>query len=188
MNRWPGWALKGRRSLGDLLDKLRHEAPILLVEHDMDAVFRLADRITVLSYGRVLATGSVDEVRARPRSAGGLSGGPGVSLLEVRGITATYGHVQALFGVDLTVEAGEVVALMGRNGMGKTTTIRCITRMMRPGGGTLMFDGRDLKALKSQQRRPVGRRSGARGAAVLCQPDRGREPDRRGAAGALATV
>ena len=47
-----------------LLDALRHEAPILLVEHDMDAVFALADRISVLVYGRVLMTGTVAEVRA----------------------------------------------------------------------------------------------------------------------------
>ena len=59
-----GMGAEGAAQLTELLDELRHEAPILLVEHDMDAVFRLADRITVLSYGRVLASGSVDEVRA----------------------------------------------------------------------------------------------------------------------------
>ena len=46
-----------------------------------------------------------------------------MSLLELEGITAVYGQSQALFGVDLTVGEGEVVALMGRNGMGKSTTI-----------------------------------------------------------------
>lgn len=48
------------------LDDLRKEAPILLIEHDMDAVFSLADRISVLVYGRVIATGSVDEIRNNP--------------------------------------------------------------------------------------------------------------------------
>jgi branched-chain amino acid transport system ATP-binding protein len=47
-----------------LLDKLRHEAPILLVEHDMDAVFALADRISVLAGGRVIASGPPDAIRA----------------------------------------------------------------------------------------------------------------------------
>ena len=54
----------GSKRLTGFLDGLRHEAPILLVEHDMDAVFALADRISVLVYGRIIATGSVDEIRA----------------------------------------------------------------------------------------------------------------------------
>ncbi|MDJ0631173.1 MAG: ABC transporter ATP-binding protein [Rhodobacter sp.] len=59
-----GMGAEGTAELTDVLDGLRDEAPILLVEHDMDAVFRLADRITVLSYGRVLASGSVETVRS----------------------------------------------------------------------------------------------------------------------------
>jgi len=65
------------------------------------------------------------------------------ALLELRDVRASYGAVQALFGVDLSVGRGEVVALMGRNGMGKTTTVRCICRMMAAGGG-LRFAGQDL--------------------------------------------
>jgi branched-chain amino acid transport system ATP-binding protein len=56
----------GSKRLTDLLDGLREEAPILLVEHDMDVVFALADRISVLVYGVVIATGSADEIRANP--------------------------------------------------------------------------------------------------------------------------
>jgi branched-chain amino acid transport system ATP-binding protein len=56
----------GSKQLTGFLDGLRHEAPILLVEHDMDAVFALADRISVLVYGRVIATGTVDDIRANP--------------------------------------------------------------------------------------------------------------------------
>ncbi|MEX5727335.1 branched-chain amino acid transport system ATP-binding protein [Rhodovulum iodosum] len=56
----------GAREFTQILDELRHEAPILLVEHDMDAVFRLADRISVLVYGRVVASGGVAEIRANP--------------------------------------------------------------------------------------------------------------------------
>lgn len=59
-----GMGGEGSRKLTTFLSKLKSEAPILLVEHDMDAVFALADRISVLVYGKIIATGSVDEVRA----------------------------------------------------------------------------------------------------------------------------
>ncbi|TCP62835.1 amino acid/amide ABC transporter ATP-binding protein 1 (HAAT family) [Rhodovulum bhavnagarense] len=59
-----GMGPDGAREMTVLLDDLRHEAPILLVEHDMDAVFRLADRISVLVAGRIIASGTVDQIRA----------------------------------------------------------------------------------------------------------------------------
>ena len=61
-----GMGSEGTAEMTRLLSGLRNEAPILLVEHDMDAVFALADRITVLDYGRVIASGTVNEVRAHP--------------------------------------------------------------------------------------------------------------------------
>lgn len=61
-----GLGAEGSKALTGFLDGLRAEAPILLVEHDMDAVFALADRISVLVYGQVIATGSVDDIRANP--------------------------------------------------------------------------------------------------------------------------
>ena len=70
-------------------------------------------------------------------------------MLEVAGIETFHGRAQALFGVSLTVAAGEIVALLGRNGMGKTTTIRTLCRMQTPYRGTVWFDGRDITALPS---------------------------------------
>ncbi|WP_420412660.1 ABC transporter ATP-binding protein [Roseibium sp.] len=58
-----GLGTEGSKRLTEFLDGLRQQAPILLVEHDMDAVFALADRISVLVYGKVIATGTVDEIR-----------------------------------------------------------------------------------------------------------------------------
>ena len=59
-----GLGAEGSKTMTAFLDGLRDQAPILLVEHDMDAVFALADRISVLVYGQVIATGAVDEIRA----------------------------------------------------------------------------------------------------------------------------
>src|SRR5690554_4467342 len=72
-----------------------------------------------------------------------------MSLLSVNDLTVRYGASQALFGVSLDVAEGEVVALMGRNGMGKTTTIHAICRMVPALGGSITFDGHDLLRLPS---------------------------------------
>ncbi len=67
-------------------------------------------------------------------------------MLNVEAIETSYGRSQVLFGVSLQVTAGEVVALMGRNGMGKTTTIRSIMRLTPPRSGRVVFDDADLSA------------------------------------------
>mgnify|MGYP003626242836 FL=1 len=58
-----GMGAEGSKELTDFLQELKNEAPILLVEHDMDAVFALADRISVLVYGKIIATGSAEDIR-----------------------------------------------------------------------------------------------------------------------------
>jgi len=65
-------------------------------------------------------------------------------MLEARGLEAAYGTAQVLFGVDLAVGAGEAVALMGRNGMGKTTLIRTLMGQLRARAGAVHFAGRTL--------------------------------------------
>ena len=65
-------------------------------------------------------------------------------MLEIKGLTAHYGTSQALFGVDLAVGKGEVVTLLGRNGMGKTTTINSIMGIVPPSGGSIRFEGTEL--------------------------------------------
>ena len=69
------------------------------------------------------------------------------ALLEVEGIETCYGLSQVLFGMSLTIKPGEMVALMGRNGMGKTTTIRSIMGLTAARAGNIKFDGRDVRKL-----------------------------------------
>ena len=78
-----------------------------------------------------------------------------MTLLSVSNLTASYGASQALFGVDLALDEGQALALMGRNGMGKTTTIHAICRMIASDGG-LHFAGRDLHGLPSHRAARLG--------------------------------
>ena len=67
-----------------------------------------------------------------------------MALLELNGVDAYYGRVQALRGVTITVDQSEVVALIGSNGAGKTTTLRTISGLMHPPSGTIRFAGKDI--------------------------------------------
>ncbi|HQP68301.1 MAG TPA: ATP-binding cassette domain-containing protein, partial [Quisquiliibacterium sp.] len=66
------------------------------------------------------------------------------ALLRVTGLQAGYGRSQVLFGLDFEVGEGEVVTLLGRNGMGKTTTIKCLTGLLAPSAGRIELAGRML--------------------------------------------
>jgi len=67
-----------------------------------------------------------------------------VALLEVEGVDAFYGRVQALHGISLKLDRGEIVALIGSNGAGKTTTLRTISGLMHPAKGKVTFDGAEI--------------------------------------------
>jgi branched-chain amino acid transport system ATP-binding protein len=70
-------------------------------------------------------------------------------MLEIRGLETSYGRSQVLFGVDLRIGKGEVVSLLGRNGMGKSTTVRSIMGITRPKAGSIDFEGQKLHTLPS---------------------------------------
>ena len=78
------------------------------------------------------------------------------TLLEIDGIETYYGLSQVLFGLSLRVRSGEMVALMGRNGMGKTTTIRSIMGMTPARAGTVRFGGQDVRTLPSYKIAQLG--------------------------------
>ncbi len=77
-------------------------------------------------------------------------------LLEVRALDVRYGQVQVLFGVDLDVRRGEVLALLGTNGAGKSTLLRAVSGLVVPDRGTIRFDGSDITYLDAPQRVDLG--------------------------------
>lgn len=79
-----------------------------------------------------------------------------MALLELTGLHTYYGHIHALKGIDLTVEKGEIVTLVGANGAGKSTTLRTISGMIRPRRGHVQLEGKDITGLKPHEIAEMG--------------------------------
>lgn len=94
------------------------------------------------------------EERSGPRVLG--TRAPREPHLEVKGLRVSYGAITALRGVDLTVGRAEVVALIGANGAGKTSTLRAVSGMVRAAGGQIVLDGKNTTTLKANQLVPRG--------------------------------
>lgn len=85
--------------------------------------------------------------RRSTETVGGLtpaSTAPGEPLLVCRGVDVSYGSVQILFGVDVEIARGEIVALLGTNGAGKSTLLKAVSQLVDPKGGQIIFDGQDI--------------------------------------------
>src|SRR5262249_39966116 len=78
------------------------------------------------------------------------------NLIELDSVETTYGLSQVLYGISLAIAPGEVVTLMGRNGMGKTTTVRSIMGLTRAMAGSIRFAGRDIRTLPAYQVAKLG--------------------------------
>ncbi len=72
-------------------------------------------------------------------------------LLEIRGLSFSYGDLRVLWDVDLEVRAGEIVTVVGSNGAGKSTALKNVSRLVRPGTGSIVFEGRDLARLEPHE-------------------------------------
>jgi branched-chain amino acid transport system ATP-binding protein len=75
----------------------------------------------------------------------------GEALLAIDDLAVSYGGIKALQGIDLRVYAGEVVSLIGANGAGKSTTLKAISRIVKPTAGLIRYDGKDLLSLRPEQ-------------------------------------
>ncbi|HEV8310917.1 MAG TPA: branched-chain amino acid ABC transporter ATP-binding protein/permease [Methylomirabilota bacterium] len=148
-----------RERVAAFIKGLARRVTIVLIEHDIDRVLALSDRITVLHSGRIIADGPPAAIQADPEVRAAYLGGrkaqpaaaaaaapapPGEPLLTLEEVDTFYGKSHILHGVSLDVRRGEVVALLGRNGAGKTATLNTIVGLRPPRHGRVTFRGRDI--------------------------------------------
>ena len=165
-----------------LVNDLKASHAILLVEHDMDAVFRVSDRITVMVNGRVLASGTPSAIRANAEVQEAylgahldegdlaLSANAPAPLIDAAQLHTHYGASHILHGASLTIGAGEAVGLLGRNGMGKTTLIRTLLGLVRPTSGAIRIRGTDCTRRTARSHRTARDRLRARRSRHFSEP------------------
>ena len=161
---------------------------ILFITHDFGVVAQMADRLAVMRYGEIVENGPLGEVLHSPRHAytrallaalpenlarerkpAAPIRGDQPPLIRLRGLQVyfpvrkgllrrTVGHVKAVDGVDLQIPKGQILALVGESGCGKTTLGRAILRLIEPTGGNAHFVDTELTALSRRELRPLRRR------------------------------
>ena len=164
-----GLAAAERTRVAALVKTISRQIPVLLVEHDIDRVFQIADVVTVMNDGAVLVHGSVEDARSNakvreiyigsgtahvtaeaPPSAAGAK-----TLLVVDKVATFYGKSHILNAVSLDVSENEIVALLGRNGAGKSTLLKTLIGIAPPETGSIRLAGEELARLPSA---PIARR------------------------------
>ena len=161
-----GLAEADRVVVAALIKKLSEKHAVLLIEHDIDRVLAISDRISVLHQGRIVADGKPnyvanhpeviaaylgaadDGTRVAPSAAERTAHHASKVLLKADKISAGYGGSSVLNEVSLTVHEGEAVALLGRNGVGKTTLLRALTGSIPLSAGSMSFEGHDTGTLR----------------------------------------
>ncbi len=153
-----GLAAAERDRVSRLIKQISVDIPVLLVEHDIDRVFQLADHVTVMNDGEVLVDGSVEDARGSKRvqevyiGAGShaLAEKPRPSaakdsvLLSLSNVNTLYGKSHILRDVSFNVRDNEIVALLGRNGAGKSTVLKTIVGIAPPATGDIMLGAEPL--------------------------------------------
>ena len=146
-----GLAAAERERVGSLIKRISADLPVLLVEHDIDRVFALADSVTVMNDGEVLVDGSVDDARDSAQvqavyigagshalaSVERPSAARDTTLLRVEGVNTFYGKSHILRDVSFELRDNEIVALLGRNGAGKSTLLKTIIGISPPASGQI---------------------------------------------------
>ncbi|MGE3146900.1 MAG: ATP-binding cassette domain-containing protein, partial [Pseudorhodoplanes sp.] len=160
-----GLAAAERERIGGLVKTLSREIPVLLVEHDIDRVFRLADHVTVMNDGEVLADGTVEDARGSRRvqevyigsgaaeiasKARSTAAGSEI-LLKVDAVNTFYGKSHILNDVSFDLKRNEIIALLGRNGAGKSTLLKSLIGIAPPASGSIRLGDSEIAGMRSAQ-------------------------------------
>jgi ABC-type branched-subunit amino acid transport system ATPase component/ABC-type branched-subunit amino acid transport system permease subunit len=165
-----GLAVAERERIGAIIKRISTDLPVLLVEHDIDRVFQLADHVTVMNEGRVLLDGSVEDARSSPRVQEVYIGSGSTAiaarpretaatrtpLLSVEGVNTFYGKSHILNDVSFTLHDNEIIALLGRNGAGKSTLLKTLVGIAPASTGSINLAGTDLIGLSSAEAARLG--------------------------------
>ena len=160
-----GLAAAERDRVGKLIKQISADIPVLLVEHDIDRVFSLADAVTVMNDGQVLVDGSVDDARNSPQVQAVYIGSGShamagrerpsaareTTLLSLDKVNTFYGKSHILRDVSFDVKDGEIVALLGRNGAGKSTLLKTLVGIAPPASGDITLAGQALARRPSHE-------------------------------------
>ncbi|QPN47597.1 ATP-binding cassette domain-containing protein [Priestia aryabhattai] len=152
--------------LATLLQRLAaFNLAIILVEHDMPLVMAVSQKLLVLDAGKPIAWGTPEQVRADPRVIAAYLGGTEYqaqpraqawagsrdAVLHVRDLCIDYGAAPVVEGVDLVVNPGELIAILGANGAGKSSILQALAGLHRPRGGSIVLDNRSIESLDASQ-------------------------------------
>ncbi len=172
-------------TLAELLRSLAAEGmAVLLVEHDVGLVMSLCASVHVIDYGALVSVGTPTEIRRNQAVLNAYLGNGSTTkqssaptpvsaprprepaspedevdplpVLELRSVTAAYGKIEVLHGIDLVLPRGKVVALLGPNGSGKSTTLRVASGQMRPSSGCVHLGGRHVNGVASNSLACIG--------------------------------